>query len=79
MIAAIHEARDSLGTLIDRAIEGEEVFISRHGKVQVRIVPVPGKRQVTGAEIRAAFQGVAILNGMSKEELLNLTREYDAD
>ena len=79
MIAAIHEARDNLGTLIERAIEGEDVFLSSHGKVLARIVPVPGKRKVTGAEIRAALASVPRVSDLSAKELLNLTREYDSD
>ena len=60
MKAAVHEARDVLGALMDRALGGEEVFLTRHGEVEVQLVPVPGKRKVTGEEIRALLRGEEI-------------------
>ena len=76
MKAAVHEARDTLGALMDRALEGEEVFLTRHGEVQVQLVPVPGKRKVTGAEIRAGFKGVPVVKNISARALLKETRDW---
>jgi antitoxin (DNA-binding transcriptional repressor) of toxin-antitoxin stability system len=76
MKAAVHEARDVLGALMDRALGGEEVFLTRHGEVEVQLVPVPGKRKVTGEEIRAAFKGVRVVSGISAKELLKETRDW---
>lgn len=76
MKAAVHEARDVLGALMDRALGGEEVFLTRHGEVEVQLVPVPGKRKVTGEEIRAAFKGVRVVNDISAKDLLKETRDW---
>lgn len=36
----IYEARASLSQLVERALAGEDVVITRHGKPAVRLVPV---------------------------------------
>jgi prevent-host-death family protein len=33
------EAKNTLGTLLDRVLEGEEIVITRHGKPVARLVP----------------------------------------
>ncbi len=76
MKAAVHEARDTLGALMDRALDGEEVFLTRHGEVEVQLVPVPGKRKATAEEIRAAFKGVRVVNEVSSKDLLKETRDW---
>jgi prevent-host-death family protein len=37
----VYEAKTQLSKLIDRAMAGEDVVISRAGKPMVRLVPVP--------------------------------------
>jgi prevent-host-death family protein len=37
----VYEAKTQLSKLIDRAMAGEDVVISRSGKPMVRLVPVP--------------------------------------
>ena len=39
-IADIQEARNWLSRLVDRALEGEEIILSREGKPAVRLVPL---------------------------------------
>ncbi len=39
----VYEAKTQLSRLIDRALAGEDVVISRAGKPMVRLVPVPTK------------------------------------
>ena len=41
----MREAKAQLSALIDRALRGEEVTISRHGAAVVRLVPVRHRRQ----------------------------------
>ena len=41
----VREAKAQLSALIDRALRGEEVTISRHGAAVVRLVPVQRRRQ----------------------------------
>jgi prevent-host-death family protein len=43
------EAKNTLGTLLDRVEQGEEIVITRHGKPVARLVPntgYPGQDQV---------------------------------
>jgi prevent-host-death family protein len=37
------EAKNTLGTLLDRVERGEEIVITRHGKVVARLVPSSGR------------------------------------
>ncbi len=64
---------------MDRAMSGEEVFLTRHGEVQVQLVPVPIKKKITGAEIREIACGCRVVNDISKAELFKETRDHDAD
>ena len=41
----VREAKARLSELIDRALRGETVTISRHGAEVVRLVPVQRRRQ----------------------------------
>jgi prevent-host-death family protein len=50
------EAKNTLGTLLDRVEGGEEIVITRHGKPVARLVPsaeYPDQNQV-----QAAFEGL---------------------
>jgi prevent-host-death family protein len=71
---SVADAKNALPKLIDRALEGEEVIISRHGKAVVELRPamarVSGKTAGSYAWLQArrrARQGV----GLSSVELLN--------
>jgi prevent-host-death family protein len=49
---SIVEAKDQLSSLIDRAVRGEEVVITRHGRPIVTIKPVARKaRPMTEADL----------------------------
>lgn len=50
------EAKNTLGSLLDRVQQGEEIEITRHGKVVARLVPSQGgvDREVA----RAAFERI---------------------
>ncbi len=37
------EAKNKLGTLLDRVQNGEEIIITRHGKAVARLVPNSGR------------------------------------
>ncbi len=45
MTTNIHEAKTQLSRLIERALAGEEVIISKAGKPVVRLVPYVTKKQ----------------------------------
>jgi prevent-host-death family protein len=54
----VHEAKSNLSKLLDMALEGEEVVISRHGKPVARLAPVIIKR---GKRILGAGRGSVII------------------
>ena len=71
---SVADAKGSLPRLLDRALEGEEVIISRHGKPIAELRPVTsGGRKATPASyawLKARRQG-RVGVGMSSVELLN--------
>ncbi len=50
------EAKNTLGTLLDRVERGEEIVITRHGKAVARLVP--NIRRVDRDQVRAAFERI---------------------
>jgi prevent-host-death family protein len=50
------EAKNTLGTLLDRVERGEEIVITRHGKAVARLVP--NARRVDEAQAQAAFERI---------------------
>jgi prevent-host-death family protein len=48
------EAKNTLGTLLDRVERGEEIVITRHGKPVARLVPNTGSPDQD--RVRAAFE-----------------------
>ena len=69
------EAKNKLGTLLDWVENGEEVFITRHGKAVARLVPAePGFNR---AKARQAARGLieashgVTLEGLKIKDLIN--------
>jgi prevent-host-death family protein len=50
------EAKNTLGTLLDRVEQGEEIIITRHGKAVARLVPNTGR--VDQSQALAAFDRI---------------------
>ncbi len=50
------EAKNTLGTLLDRVERGEEIVITRHGKPVARLVPNVG--EIDRSRARAAFERI---------------------
>ena len=50
------EAKNTLGSLLDRVERGEEIVITRHGKAVARLVP--NTRRVDSEQARAAFERI---------------------
>jgi prevent-host-death family protein len=50
------EAKNTLGTLLDRVERGEEIVITRHGKAVARLVP--NTPRIDDKEVDAAFQRI---------------------
>lgn len=44
-IVNMHRAKTELSRLVQQALAGEEVIVTRAGKPVVRLVPIRGKRQ----------------------------------
>ena len=59
------EAKNTLGSLLDRVEQGEQIVITRHGKAVARLVPATGaidrsQAQEAARRIRARSSQVAI-------------------
>ncbi len=71
---SVADAKNGLPRLIDRALEGEEVIISRHGKPVAELRPVaarpPGRTPTTYAWLRARRLARKPV-GISSVDLLN--------
>jgi prevent-host-death family protein len=50
------EAKNTLGSLLDRVENGEEIVITRHGKPVARLVP--NAVRIDRAQVEAAFQRI---------------------
>lgn len=50
------EAKNTLGTLLDRVERGEEIVITRHGKPVARLVP--NTRRIDESQSQAAFNRI---------------------
>lgn len=69
------EAKNTLGSLLDRVEKGEEVIITRRGKPVARLAPVRTERDVERARIamqriREMSKG-ATLGGLKIKDLIN--------
>jgi len=59
------EAKNKLGTLLDRVEHGEEILITRHGKPVARLVPTASR--IDKQQARAALQRIRRRVGKLKE------------
>ena len=50
------EAKNTLGSLLDRVEAGEEILITRHGKPSARLMPVPRVSAECRARAHAALE-----------------------
>jgi prevent-host-death family protein len=63
------EAKNTLGTLLDRVESGEEVLITRHGRPVARLVPNSGR--VDRTEARAAATRIRARAAQSGSEVFD--------
>ena len=59
------EAKNTLGTLLDRVERGEEIVITRHGKAVARLVP---NTAIDKSEAYAAFERIRARAHLLHEE-----------
>ncbi|HZK98866.1 MAG TPA: type II toxin-antitoxin system prevent-host-death family antitoxin [Caulobacteraceae bacterium] len=45
LLVSLYEAKTKLSALVERAAAGEEIVITKNGKPQARLVPIPFKGQ----------------------------------
>jgi prevent-host-death family protein len=69
------DAKNRLGQLLDRVEAGEEVIITRHGRVVAKLVPPDGspnseRARSAAARIRARRRGMT-LGGIRIKDLIN--------
>jgi len=50
------QAKNTLGSLLDRVERGEEIVITRHGKAVARLVP--NEPRIDRDQVQAAFDGI---------------------
>lgn len=69
------EAKNTLGSLLDRVEKGEEIVITRHGKPVARLAPIRSEHDV--AKARAAVEAIKemrkghSLGGLKIKDLIN--------
>ncbi len=49
MKVSVYNAKSKLSEMINKALEGEEIIITRNGEVTVKLVPVPKQSEWVGA------------------------------
>ncbi len=64
------EAKNSLGTLLDRVKKGEEIVITRHGRALARLVP--NTDRIDRSQARAAEERI-------RERAMQLKTSFDWD
>lgn len=62
----VFEAENTLGPLLDRVEQGEEIVITRHGEPVARLVPTETPLKVDRAQVRAAMERIDRLPGKLK-------------
>ena len=79
MTVGIFEAKQKLSQLVERASRGEEIIISRRGKEQARLVPMPAERAQTLKEIFDSIMSrprIKLPRGMTVKNLIDEGRRY---
>jgi len=77
---SVAEARNQLSSLIDRALAGEDVTITRHGRPVVELRPLqPVSRAVSGADLDwlSAHRVAVSLGHGDAGELVRRMRDED--
>ncbi len=73
-----YEAKNTLGTLLDRVERGEEIVITRHGRPVARLVPNSGginREQAQAAALRIRERARALRLGRFDWETLKAERD----
>jgi len=79
MTVGVFEAKQKLSQLIERASRGEEIVITRRGKEQARLVPMPAERGRTLKEIFDSIQSrprIKLSKGVTIKSLIEEGRHF---
>jgi len=79
MTVGIFEAKQRFSELVERAAHGEEIVITRRGREQARLVPMPAKRGLTLKEIFDSIQSrprIKLSKGLSIKSLIEEGRRF---
>ncbi|HMD96979.1 MAG TPA: type II toxin-antitoxin system prevent-host-death family antitoxin [Terriglobia bacterium] len=78
MIVGIFEAKQKLSELVERASQGEEIIITRHGKQRARLVGTAPKIRRSVKEIFDSLAGVRMKlpEGMTIKDLIEEGRRF---
>jgi len=79
MTVGLFEAKQRLSQLVERASKGEEIVITRRGKEQARLVPMPAERRRTLKEIFDSITNrprIKLPRGVSIKDLIEEGRRF---
>ena len=79
MTVGLFEAKQRLSQLVERASKGEEIVITRRGKEQARLVPMPAERRRTLKEIFDSIRSrprIRLHRGVTIKELIEGGRRF---
>jgi len=79
MTVGVFEAKQKLSQLVERAAKGEEIIITRRGKEQARLVPMPAERERTLKEIFDSIRSrprIKLSKGVTIKSLIQEGRRF---
>jgi len=79
MTVGLFEAKQRLSQLVERASKGEEIVITRRGKEQARLVPMPTERGRTLKEIFDSIRSrprIRLHRGVTIKDLIEEGRRF---
>jgi prevent-host-death family protein len=79
MTVGIFEAKQKLSQLVNRASKGEEIVITRRGREQARLVPLPAERGRTLKDIFDSIRSrppIKLPKGVTIKSLIEQGRRF---
>lgn len=79
MTVGIFEAKQKLSELVERASHGEEIVITRRGREQARLVPMPAQRGRTLKEIFDSIRSrprISLRKGLTIKGMIEEGRRF---
>jgi prevent-host-death family protein len=79
MTVGVFEAKQKLSQLVERASKSEEIIITRRGKEQARLVPMPAERERTLRQVFDSILGrsrIKLPKGVAIKSLIEAGRRF---